>query len=136
MASRYLFWTCLLAALLFQIEETRAVETDTRIGGLIERIAPGHAKYSIVETIPAAVGGNVFEIDTVARNKIVLRGDGPLSQAVAFNWYLKYGGFVDVSWYADDVVRLLITSHKSAANQLELQQMFGGKLCLYSQQIK
>ena len=35
-----------------------------------------------------------------------MRGDSPLSQAVAFNWYLKHDAFVDVSWYADDAVNV------------------------------
>ena len=104
MKKKYFFLTGLWAALLFQTE-ARAVETDTPVGGLIERIAPGHARDFIVETIPAPAGENVFEV-AAREGKIVLRGDGPLSQAVAFNWYLKHDAFVDVSWYADDPVKV------------------------------
>ncbi len=70
---------------------------------MIERIAPGHAKDFIIETIPAPAGQNVFEVDS-RDGKIVLRGDGPLSQAVAFNWYLRHVAYVSVSWYAEDAV--------------------------------
>jgi hypothetical protein len=50
---------------------------------------------------------HVSEFEVEARDgKIVLRGDSPLSQAVAFNWYLKHDAFVDVSWYADDAVKV------------------------------
>lgn len=95
----------LFAALLGQGFKTLGAEADLAVSGLIERIAPGHGCDFVVETIPAASGENVFEVE--ARDgKIVLRGDSPLSQATAFNWYLKHDVFVDVSWYADDVVKL------------------------------
>ncbi len=99
----HFFPAALLAALLFQTVAAQAVETDTPIGGLIERIAPGHAKDFIVETIPAPAGEDVFEVGA-QDGKIVLRGDNPISQTVAFNWYLKHDAFVEVSWYADDAV--------------------------------
>lgn len=82
-----------------------AAGTDDAVRGLIGRIAPGHAGDFILETIPAPAGENVFEVE--ARDgKIVLRGDNALSQAVAFNWYLKHDAHVDVSWYADDAVNV------------------------------
>jgi len=58
-----------------------------------------------METIPAPNGQNVFEIDG-QNGKIVLRGDSALSQAVAFNWYLKHCARISVSWYADDSVNV------------------------------
>ena len=66
-----------------------ASESDPALGGLIERIAPGHKQDFIIETIPAPAGENVFEVET-RNGKIVLRGDNTLSQSVAFNWYLKH----------------------------------------------
>ncbi|MGH7953094.1 MAG: alpha-N-acetylglucosaminidase TIM-barrel domain-containing protein, partial [Limisphaerales bacterium] len=105
MKSKYVFLIVFFAGLFFQILDARAAETDTAVGALIERIAPGHAKDFVIETIPAPAGENIFEVG--ARDgKIVLRGDNPLSQAVAFNWYLKHDAFVDVSWYADDAIRV------------------------------
>ena len=77
--------------------------TDNAVRGLIDRITPGHAVEFMVETIAAPVGQNVFEVEA-REGKIVLRGDEPLSQAVAFNWYLKHDAHVSVSWYADDAV--------------------------------
>src|SRR5208337_1785969 len=82
-----------------------AAEGNPAIRGLIERMAPGRDSDFVVETIPAPAGQSVFEVE--ARNgKILLRGDSPLSQAVAFNWYLKHVALVDVSWYADDAVKV------------------------------
>jgi alpha-N-acetylglucosaminidase len=81
----------------------RAAETP--VSGLIDRIAPGHGGDFVIETIAAPAGENVFEVE--ARNgKVVLRGDGPLSQSVALNWYLKHDAHVAVSWYADDAINV------------------------------
>ena len=91
----------LFAAAVASANEPNAAGTAVR--GLIERIAPGHASDFIIEEIPAPAGQNVFEVDS-RDGKIVLRGDGPLSQAVAFNWYLKHTAFVSVSWYLEDAV--------------------------------
>jgi alpha-N-acetylglucosaminidase len=93
----------LLAVLLSRVEAARAADADTPLGGLIERILPGHAKDFIIETIPAPAGENVFAVGS-QDGRIILRGDNTLSQAVALNWYLKHDAFIDVSWYADDAV--------------------------------
>lgn len=79
--------------------------SDTAMRGLIGRIAPGYVQDFVLEIIAAPPGENVFEVES-RDGKIVLRGDGPLSQAVAFNWYLKHVVLVDVSWYADDAIRM------------------------------
>ena len=97
--------TYLLISLLVVPSMSFAIETNAAVRGLIERIAPGHAKDFIIETIAAPAGENVFVVEG-RDGKIVLRGDGSLSQAVAFNWYLKHTAHVDVSWYADDAVKL------------------------------
>ena len=100
-----LYLVGLFAALFCFSLRVCAVEADAAVRGLIERIAPGHAGDFAIESIPAPEGENVFEVEARA-GKIVLRGDGPLSRAVAFNWYLKHDVFVDVSWYVDDSVNL------------------------------
>jgi alpha-N-acetylglucosaminidase len=75
----------LLAVLLSRVEAARAADADTPLGGLIERILPGHAKDFIIETIPAPAGENVFAVGS-QDGRIILRGDNTLSQAVALNW--------------------------------------------------
>jgi len=91
----------LIAFLLFQALDARASQSAF---GLIDRILPGHGREFVIGTIPAPDGLNVFEVEGL-NGKIVLRGDSPLSQAVAFNWYLKHCARISVSWYADDLVK-------------------------------
>jgi alpha-N-acetylglucosaminidase len=102
---KHAFSIGLLAALLFQSFPVHAAEEGTSVRRLIERIAPGHGRDFVLETIAAPAGENIFEVESRA-GKIVLRGDSPLSQAVAFNWYLKHVALADVSWYADDAVKV------------------------------
>jgi alpha-N-acetylglucosaminidase len=82
-----------------------AAEAGGPVRSLIERITPGHSRDFALETVSAPAGENIFEVEARGE-KIVLRGDNPLSQAVAFNWYLKHCALVDVSWYADDAVNV------------------------------
>ena len=83
----------ILAAVLFQSLEIRAADSVRRplqsAAALVERILPGHAGDFVMETIPADHGQDVFEIDG-RDGKTVLRGNSPLSVAVALHWYLKY----------------------------------------------
>ena len=103
--TQHIFSIGLFAAWLWQGLPAGATEDDVAVRRLIERIVPGHVQDFIIETITAPAGENVFEVEP-RDGKIVLRGDSPLSQAVAFNWYLKHDAFVDVSWYADDAVNV------------------------------
>ena len=73
-----------------------AADGNDPVQGLIGRILPGHENRFVVETLPAGAGGDVFEIESKG-GKIVLRGNSPLSQAVALNWYLKYYAHCHVS---------------------------------------
>jgi alpha-N-acetylglucosaminidase len=103
MKQSHIFLSGLFAALFFQVVQAREAQPNGPVCSLIERIAPGHAQDFAIETIPAPAGENIFEVEAVG-GKIMLRGDSPLSQAVAFNWYLKHCALADVSWYADDAV--------------------------------
>jgi alpha-N-acetylglucosaminidase len=103
MRLKYFLLIGLLSAAAFFNLPAYAVESSAAVRDLIARILPGHADDFTLETIPAPAGENIFEVGA-REGKIVLRGDGPLSQAVAFNWYLKHCAFVDVSWYAGDAI--------------------------------
>jgi alpha-N-acetylglucosaminidase len=94
-----------LSLALFLPRNLPAAPTNSPVHDLIDRIMPGRAQDFLLEIIPAPDGQNVFEIEP-GPGKIVLRGDNPLSQAAAFNWYLKNEVLVSVSWYADDPIQV------------------------------
>ena len=49
------------------------MDANTPLGGLIERILPGHAKDFIVQAIPAPPGENVFTVGDQAAIKRLRR---------------------------------------------------------------
>jgi len=104
MPPKLLLAISLIAALPIFPSNAETSEPENTVSALIERILPGHSKDFIVETIETPPEEDVFEVEASENGKIVLRGNSPLSQAVAFNWYLKHDAFVSVSWYADDAV--------------------------------
>ncbi|MEI7982760.1 MAG: alpha-N-acetylglucosaminidase N-terminal domain-containing protein [Bacteroidota bacterium] len=67
---------------------------------LIARVMPDQKNFFVTELSSSSEGKDVFEIETFSDNKIVLRGNGPLSVAVAFNWYLKYLANLSYDWQA------------------------------------
>ena len=123
----------LAAVCLSRPAASRAVEMDNPVFGLIERVAPGHEKEFVVETIAAPDGENVFEVEARG-GKIVLRGDGPLSQSVALNWYLKHDALVPVSWYADDTInvpRILPLPAEKVHKSTKLKDRFFLNYCTF-----
>lgn len=66
---------------------------------LINRVLPGHSSEFVIQTISAKNGADVFEIEAKS-GKIVLRGNNPVSVAVAFNWYLNKIVLIDYDWQA------------------------------------
>lgn len=124
-------WIALLFPLLSEAGETGP---DIALPSLIDRILPGHSKDFVVETISPPPGENVFEVEAGKEGKIILRGDTPLSQAVAFNWYLKHKAFVSVSWYADDPVNVpgkLPLPDGKVRKTTKLQQRFFLNYCTF-----
>lgn len=69
---------------------------------LIQRVLPAQAAAFSVEIIPAENGNDVFEIAS-SGNKVVLRGNTPVSVASALNWYLKYYCHCQLSWNGDNL---------------------------------
>jgi alpha-N-acetylglucosaminidase len=121
------------AAVFLPTAAIHGAETNTVIRGLIERVLPGHTQDFVVETVAAPAGQNVFEVEARG-GKIVLRGDSPLSQAVALNWYLKHNALVAVSWYADDPVnapQALPLPKEKVTRQTKLQQRFFLNYCTF-----
>jgi alpha-N-acetylglucosaminidase len=85
------------ATLVCHALEIQAADASESARALIERIAPGRADEFVVETIPAADGKDVFELES-KDGRIVLRGNNGVSIASAFNHYLKYSCNCDLSW--------------------------------------
>jgi len=72
---------------------------------LVARVVPDAAQHFIVETIPADNGRDVFEVESRG-DKIVLRGNTPVSIASALNWYLENPCHCDISWNAGNQLKL------------------------------
>ena len=101
-------WRLALCTIVFALADlpSRAEPAEPlAVTGLVERLLPGHGKDFVFETIPAPMGENVFEV-AGKDGKIVLRGDGVLSQCVALNYYLTHTAKVSVSLYAEVSVGL------------------------------
>lgn len=75
---------------------------EIAVRDLIVRHAPGYAANISLETIPAAEGHNVYEIETVG-GKLVLRGDTGVALASAFYHYLREFCHAQVSWNGDNL---------------------------------
>jgi len=69
---------------------------------LIERITPGYSSQFKLEIIEPENGCDVYEVAS-GGNKVVLRGNNPVSLATAYNQYLKYTCNVHVSWFGDQL---------------------------------
>ena len=69
---------------------------------LINRVLPGYSGQFTLEIIPRDQDRDVFEIDT-RDGKIVLRGNNPVSLAMAFNQYIKYTAKGHFSWFGDQL---------------------------------
>jgi alpha-N-acetylglucosaminidase len=95
----------LCALLIYILFYPVNISASEPVKDLIERILPGQGDAFVIEMIQAPDNENVYEVDSL-NGKIVLRGDNTLSQAVAFNWYLKNCAHIAVSWYADDPVTI------------------------------
>ena len=70
---------------------------------LIERITPGYSDQFIIEIATNDKGdGDYFEIGS-KDNKVLLKGNNPVSIATAYNWYLKYYCKCQLSWFGDQL---------------------------------
>ncbi len=76
------------------------------VRGLLERLAPDHSSDIIFKKIDSPSGKDLFELETIANGKIVIRGNNSNFMAVGLNHYLKYYCMTSISWYADDPVQL------------------------------
>ena len=65
------------------------------VQGLLERIEKGASRKFVIEQVKSET--DFFELDQKG-NKVVVRGNNPVSIATGVNWYLKYYAGIHLSW--------------------------------------
>lgn len=65
------------------------------VQGLLERIDKGASRKFILEQTASPT--DFFELDQKG-DKVVIRGNNPVSMATGLNWYLKYYAGIQLSW--------------------------------------
>ena len=74
---------------------TFSVRAASPIEGLLERIDKGASHKFIIEQVKSPA--DFFELAQKG-NKVVIRGNNPISIATGLNWYLKYHAGIHLSW--------------------------------------
>lgn len=74
---------------------TMTVKAVSPVEKLLERIDKGASDKFIIEQIKSPV--DFFELDQKG-DKVVIRGNNPVSIASGLNWYLKYYAGIHLSW--------------------------------------
>lgn len=88
---KHIFTTFLL--MVFSIN----LQADTKpLYDLVERLIPSHKSHFLFEEQPAQEH-DFFELSSKG-NKILIRGNSPVSMANGLNWYLKYYCNTSFSW--------------------------------------
>ncbi len=100
--NKIIFLTITIPFIFFSCKTKEKEILNTPLHQLIERVIPGYANQFEVETISQEKGKDVFEI-TAKNGKILLKGNNPVSQASALNWYLKYECKAHFSWTGDQL---------------------------------
>lgn len=91
---------CLFFTPCIADSQTRSKSSVKAAEDLITRVLPQHRDDFVLEIIDSENGKDVFEIEGHKENKIVLRGNSPLSLAMAFSWYLRYYARISYDWQA------------------------------------
>ena len=81
-------------------------KTELPVTGIVQRIAPQFADDIVFEQIESHSGKDVFEFQSMADGKILIRGNNSISMAMGFNHFLKYYCLTSVSWFVDQPVQL------------------------------
>ena len=71
------------------------VQAASPVQGLLERIDKGASRKFIIEQVKSPT--DFFELDQKG-DKVVIRGNNPVSIATGLNWYLKYYAGIQLSW--------------------------------------
>lgn len=74
---------------------TLLAQAASPVQGLLERIDKGASRKFIIEQVKSLT--DFFELDQKG-DKVVIRGNNPVSIATGLNWYLKYYAGIQLSW--------------------------------------
>lgn len=74
---------------------TLLAQAASPVQGLLERIDKGASRKFIIEQVKSPT--DFFELDQKG-DKVVIRGNNPVSIATGLNWYLKYYAGIQLSW--------------------------------------
>lgn len=88
---------CLLRLIIVSVALccTFASYAQSPVYGLLERIDRGASHKFVIETVDC--DEDFFELDQQG-DKVVVRGNTPVSIAAGINWYLKYYAGIHLSW--------------------------------------
>ena len=93
-------WAFACLAFLACAEDATVAPAPQAVRELAQRVLPGRADRFVFESIAAADGQDVFEIES-RDGKVVIRGNSGVSMAMGLGWYLKHTCRWHVSWYGD-----------------------------------
>ena len=65
---------------------------------LLHRVLPEHVDQFTFQQIPQADGHDVFELESLADGRILIRGNNAVSMASGLNWYLKHYAKCQITW--------------------------------------
>jgi alpha-N-acetylglucosaminidase len=94
-----------ICAFVFPVYAQNAGSDSAAVDGLAGRLVPAWKNAIDFEIISSDNGKDVFELQSID-DKLIIRGNSILSQAVGLNWFLKYYCNTSVSWYASSPVQL------------------------------
>ena len=117
-------WICLLFISL-------TVEAASPVKALLERIDKGASNKFIIEQVGSDI--EFFELDQKG-DKVVIRGNNPVSIATGLNWYLKYYAGIHLSWngmQAKLPENLPAVSHKER-HETNMKYRYDFNYCTYS----
>ncbi len=96
----FLFTTCLFVARAQTADVTTSPDDSATEAaeGLLQRLLPQRAESFVFQPIPRANGQDVFELESLANGRILIRGNNGVSMASGLNWYLKHCANCQVTW--------------------------------------
>lgn len=96
----FLFTTCLFVARAQTADVTTSPDDSATQAaeGLLQRLLPRQAESFVFQPIPRANRQDVFELESLANGRILIRGNNGVSMASELNWYLKHCANCQVTW--------------------------------------